>query len=47
MGWIRCRLSFAIIRSALRGTRSAFAKLIYEGNLTLAAAEGQTPTEEL
>ncbi len=46
MGWIRCQLSFAIIRSAimcLRGTRSAFAKPIYEGNLTLAAAEGQTP----
>ena len=50
MGWIRCRLSFAIIRSAImciRGTRSAFAKPIYEGNLTLAAAEGQTPREEL
>ncbi len=50
MGWIRCQLSFAIIRSAImciRGTRSAFAKPIFEGNLTLAAAEGQTPREEL
>ena len=31
----------------IRGTRSAFAKPIFEGNLTLAAAEGQTPREEL
>ncbi len=49
MGWMRCRLSFAIIRSAvmcIRGTRSAFGKPIYEGDLTLAVAEGQTPSEE-
>ncbi len=30
----------------IRGTRSAFGKPIYEGNLTLAAAEGRTPTDE-
>ncbi len=50
MGWIRCWPSFAILRSVImciRGTRSAFGKPIYEGNLTLAAAEGQTPTEKL
>ncbi len=48
MGWLRCRLSFAIQRSAImciRGTRSAFGNAINEQNLTLAAAEGQTPPE--
>ena len=50
MGWMRCRLSFAILRSAImciRGTRSAFGKPINEESLTLAAADSQTPTEEL
>ncbi len=46
MGWVRCRLSFAIIRSAIRGTRSTFGRPIYEGDLTLAAAEGRTPSDE-
>ncbi len=49
MGWMRCRLSFAIIRSAImciRGTRSTFGRPIYEGDLTLAAAEGRTPSDE-
>ena len=49
MGWLRCRLSFAILRSAImciRGTRSAFGRPINVENLTLAPAEGQTPHEE-
>ena len=44
MGWLRCRLSFAILRSAImciRGTRSSFGFAVNEGNLTLASVEGQ------
>ena len=48
MGWLRCRLSFAILRSSimcLRGTRSSFGHPVNEVNLTLARAEGQVPSE--
>ena len=44
MGWLRCCLSFAILRSAImfiRGTRSSFGFAVNEGNLTLASVEGQ------
>ena len=48
MGWLRCCLSFAILRSAilcLRGTRSSFGQPINEVNLTLATEEGQVQPE--
>ena len=48
MGWLRCRLSFAILRSAImciRGTRSTFGHPIMEVNPTLASAEGQVSPE--
>ena len=44
MGWLRCRLSFAVLRSAImciRGTRSSFDHPVNEQNLTLAFSEGQ------
>ena len=43
MGWLRCRLSFAILRSAIlciRGTRSPFGRPVNEEDLTLAFTEG-------
>ena len=49
MGWLRCRLSFAILRSAilcLRGTRSAFGRPVNELNLTLATEEGRVSLEQ-
>ena len=48
MGWLRCRLSFAILRSAImciRGTRSSFGRPLNEENLTLATTEGQVQHE--
>ena len=48
MGWLRFRLSFAILRSALlcvRGTRSSFGRPVSEEDLTLAFTEGQVPHE--
>ena len=48
MGWLRCRLSFAILRSAImciRGTRSSFGRPVNEEDLTLASTEGQVPHE--
>ncbi len=47
MGWIRCRLSFAIILFAItciKGIQSTFGKPIYEGNLALAAADSYRQT---
>ena len=44
MGWLRCRLTFALLRSAIlciRGTRSSFNHPVNEQNLTLASVEGQ------
>ena len=48
MGWLMCRLSFAILRSAImcvRGTRSSFRRPVNEEDLTLASTEGQVPHE--
>ena len=48
MGWLRCRLSFAILCSAImciRGTRSSFGRPVNEEDLTLAFTEGQVPHE--
>ena len=48
MGWIRCRLSFAILRSAIlciRGSRSSRHHPVRELNIELAAAEGHVPSD--
>ena len=50
MGWLRCRLSFTVIRSAImcvRGTRSSFGRPVNEEDLTLASTEGQVPYENI
>lgn len=49
MGWLRCRLSFAALRSAImciRGSRSSFHRPIRGGDvdITLATSEGRIPT---
>ncbi len=47
MGWIRRRLSFAILRSAIlciRGSRSSRHHPVHELNITLAASEGRVPS---
>ena len=46
MGWIRCRLSFAILHSAIlviRGSRSSRHRPIHEMNIPLATTEGRIP----
>ena len=48
-GWLRCRLSFAALRSAImciRGSRSSFHRPIRGGDvdITLATSEGRIPT---
>ena len=48
MGWIRCRLSFAILRSAIlciRGSRSSRHRPVRELNIELAASEGHVPSD--
>ena len=48
MGWIRCRLSFAILRSAIlciRGSRSSRHRPVHELNISLAASEGRVPSD--
>ena len=48
MGWLKCRLSFTILRSAImciRGTRSSFGRPLNEENLTLVSTEGQVQHE--
>ena len=48
MGWVRCRLSFAILRSAIlciRGSRSSRHRPVSELNIELAAAEGHVPSD--
>ena len=48
MGWIRCRLSFAILRSAIlciRGSRSSRHRPVNELNIALAASEGCIPSD--
>ena len=47
MGWICCRLSFAILRSAIlciRGSRSSHHRRKHELNITLATSEGRVPS---
>ena len=47
MGWIRCRLSFAILCSAIlciRGSRSSHHRPKHELNITLATSEGRVPS---
>ena len=46
MGWLRCRLSFASIRSAImciRGSRSSLHRPVYMDNISLASQEGHVP----
>ena len=47
MGWIHCRLSFAILRSAIlciRGSRSSRHRPVHEINIELATSEGRVPS---
>ena len=47
MNWLRCRLSFAILRSAImciRGSRSSLHHPIWEVDISLAASEGRIST---
>jgi len=44
MGWLRCRLSFTLLRSAIlciRGSHSSFGRPVREDNASLAVAEGE------
>ena len=46
MGWLRCRLSFASLRSSImciRGSRSSLHRPSYGTDITLAASEGRVP----
>ena len=46
MGWLRCRLSFASIRSSImciRGSRSSLHRPVYMDNISLASHEGYVP----
>ena len=46
MGWLRCRLSFALIRSSvmsIRGSRSSLYRSVYMDSISLAAQEGHVP----
>ena len=46
MGWLRCRLSFASLRSSImciRGSRSPLHRPSYGTDITLAASEGRVP----
>ena len=48
MGWIRCRLSFAILHSAIlciRGSRSSRHRPVHELNIALATSEGRVPPD--
>jgi len=51
MGWLRCRLSFAILRSAIlciRGSRSSFHRPFRQAlNIALATSEGHIPSADL
>ena len=47
MGWIRCRVSFAILRSAIlciRGSRSSRHHPVCEWNIALATSERRVPS---
>jgi len=44
MGWMRCQLSFALLRSAIqcfRGSRSSFERPVHEDGASLAVVEGE------
>ena len=46
MGWLRCQLSFALIRSSvmcIRGSRSSQHQLVHMDSISLAAQEGHVP----
>ena len=46
MGWLRCRLLFASIRSSImciRGSRLSLRRPVYMDNITLASQEGHVP----
>ena len=46
MGWLRCRLSFAVLRCSvmcIRGSRSSFPRPVNSSNISLAATEGRVP----
>ena len=48
MGSIRCRISFAILRSAIlciRGSRSSRHRQVHELNIALATSEGYVPSD--
>ena len=49
MGWLRCKLSFAILRSAvmcIRGSRSSRHRAVYESSdIALVCSEGYVPQE--
>ena len=48
MGWLRCWLSFAILRSAImciRGSQSSRHCLIHEEDTALATSEGHVPLD--
>ena len=47
MGWLRCRISFASLRSSvmcIRGSRSSFHRPINSSDISLAATEGRVPS---
>ena len=42
MGWLRCRISFALIRSAIRAIRGSRSHRVYDtSNIPLASSEGK------
>ena len=46
IAWLRCHLSFSLLRSAttcLRGARSSSGRAVHNGPLDLAISEGQVP----
>ena len=47
MGWLRCQLSFALLRASImciRGRRSSFHCPVYGSDITLATFEGWVPS---
>ena len=46
MGWLRCRLSFAVLRCSvmcIHGSRSSFHRPVNSSDISLAATEGRVP----
>ena len=49
MSWLRCKLSFAAIRSSImciRGSRSSTHRLVRDADITLATSEGFVPLQD-